>query len=53
MARAFFAHAKPDVRPALFGGRGSVVALPLGASLELANRSKTRPLRYLIIKART
>ena len=30
---------------------GVVVPLPLGASLELANASRTQPLRYLIVKA--
>jgi len=32
---------------------GVVVAVPLGAALELVNRSKTKPLRYLIVKAAT
>lgn len=31
---------------------GDVVHLPLGAVLELRNRSDSEPLRYLIIKAR-
>jgi mannose-6-phosphate isomerase-like protein (cupin superfamily) len=30
---------------------GVVVPLPLGASLELANTSRSEPLRYLIVKA--
>ncbi len=30
---------------------GVVVPLPLGASLALSNASRTRPLRYLIVKA--
>jgi hypothetical protein len=32
---------------------GVVVALPLGDTLALSNTSKTEPLRYLIIKAKT
>jgi mannose-6-phosphate isomerase-like protein (cupin superfamily) len=31
---------------------GVVVPLPLGVSLELSNGSKSKPLRYLIVKAR-
>jgi quercetin dioxygenase-like cupin family protein len=30
---------------------GAVLALPLGSTLSLANRSSAQPLRYLIIKA--
>ncbi|MFT3842726.1 MAG: cupin domain-containing protein [Myxococcaceae bacterium] len=30
---------------------GAVVPLPLGASLELSNASRSQPLRYLIVKA--
>ena len=30
---------------------GAVIALPLGATLSLANGSDERPLRYLIVKA--
>jgi mannose-6-phosphate isomerase-like protein (cupin superfamily) len=30
---------------------GAVLALPLGSTLSLANRSNDQPLRYLIIKA--
>ncbi len=33
-------------------GPGSVVGLPLGSTLALANESLAEPLRYLIIKAR-
>jgi quercetin dioxygenase-like cupin family protein len=32
-------------------GVGSVLALPLGSTLALANGSAERPLRYLIVKA--
>lgn len=33
-------------------GPSSAVHLPLGAVLEIVNRSQTEPLRYLIVKAR-
>jgi quercetin dioxygenase-like cupin family protein len=33
-------------------GPHSAVHLPLGATLEIANRSESEPLRYLIVKAR-
>jgi uncharacterized cupin superfamily protein len=32
-------------------GVGSMIALPLGSTLALANRSDEQPLRYLIVKA--
>jgi uncharacterized cupin superfamily protein len=32
-------------------GVGSLIALPLGSTLALTNRSETQPLRYLIVKA--
>jgi quercetin dioxygenase-like cupin family protein len=34
-------------------GPGSVVTLPLGATLELVNRREDAPLCYLIVKAKT
>jgi glyoxylate utilization-related uncharacterized protein len=33
-------------------GPSSAVYLPLGATLEIVNRSESEPLRYLIVKAR-
>ena len=32
-------------------GMGSLIALPLGSTLALTNRSAEQPLRYLIVKA--